>query len=589
MIDRAFGQRRPNVSVHAPIMRNGAPAGLISIKAGAGFADSRFLIVLVPLLIAGAFAGAAALMAASVGWYREQMMLAAAALGGIVAIPALYLLFRQMERRRSEANLRANVEARVGGIVAAAMDAIVATDEEQRIILFNPAAEKVFGYTRDQVIGKPLDMLIPPRYRGVHRRHVQQFGQTATTARGMGQQTVLYGLRANGEDFPIEASISQHVEEGHKVFTVILRDVSERVKADEMLAQSEARLRGILDSAMDAIITIDETQHIMLFNAAAEKVFGASRSEAVGAPLARFIPERFRAGHGDHVRSFGATGVSSRRMGASRIVAGLRANGEEFPIDASISQTVEGGQHFYTVILRDVTERVKAEEELRASREEIRELALVANTLREQEKSRIARELHDELGQALTALKFDVGWLRERVGGASDELGAKLATMQGVIDSTVAATRRISADLRPLMLDDLGLAAAAEWLAQTFTTRTGIACELDTRGDVDLADPHATAVFRVLQESLTNVSRHAGASKVEAMIERAGDEVRLTVRDNGRGFATTAPRRPNAFGLLGLRERATLLGGETTVSSTPGSGTTVEMRLPLSAATGKAP
>src|SRR5262249_21456486 len=192
---------------------------------------------------------------------------------------------------------------------------------------------------------------------------------------------------------------------------------------------------------------------------------------------------------------------------------------------------------YYTVILRDVTERVRADEELRRSREEIHELALVASTAREQEKSRIARELHDELGQALTALRIDLGWLREKVGGANPDVAAKLASMQLLIDGTVAASRRISSDLRPLMLDDLGLAAATEWLVQNFSNRTGVECVLDaTEEDLDLHDPHATAVFRVIQESLTNIAKHAEATKVTVRARIENGEIRLVIEDNGRGF-----------------------------------------------------
>jgi signal transduction histidine kinase len=271
-------------------------------------------------------------------------------------------------------------------------------------------------------------------------------------------------------------------------------------------------------------------------------------------------------------------------MGHARVVTGLRRSGEEFPIEASISHTVEAGQHFYTVILRDVTERVRAEEALSRSQAEIQGLAIAASTAREQEKSRIARELHDELGQALTALKIDVGWLRDHVGEAPPRVGEKLVSMQRLLDGTVAAARRISSDLRPLMLDDLGLTAAAEWLVQNFGARTGIACELVLGGgDLDLPDPYATAVFRVLQESLTNVAKHARARKVEVTLERAGDDVTLMVRDDGSGFATRDPRKPGSFGLLGLRERADLLGGTLAVESLPGQGTTVELRLPLGA------
>ncbi len=363
---------------------------------------------------------------------------------------------------------------------------------------------------------------------------------------------------------------------------LIRRQLAERKAAHAALAGAEARLRGILDSAMDAIITVDSRQHVVLFNRAAEEVFGWPRAEAIGAPLARFIPERFRAAHAGLVRRFGEDAAPSRRMGAGqRIVMGLRANGEEFPIDASISHIVEEGERFYTVILRDVTERVRAEEALRASREEIRGLALTASTVREQEKSRIARELHDELGQALTALKIDVGWLREHQGDAAQVRLAKLASMQALLDSTVAAARRISSDLRPLMLDDLGLVAACEWLAHDFQQRSGVPCELVVGAGLDLPDPYATAVFRVLQESLTNIAKHAAATQVEATLERAQDAVVLTVRDNGQGFVPSAPRKHGSYGLVGLRERAYLLGGDIRIESAPGAGTLVEMRIPV--------
>ena len=342
----------------------------------------------------------------------------------------------------------------------------------------------------------------------------------------------------------------------------------------------ESRLRGILDSAMDAIITVDERQSVVLFNAAAEQVFGWPRAEAVGVLLDEFIPPRFRAGHRTLVKDFGESGDTSRRMGRARVVMGLRRNGEEFPIEASISHTTEGGQKFYTVILRDVTERVRAEAALKRSQEEIHGLARAASVAREQEKSRIARELHDELGQQLTALKIDVGWLREHCAGDS-EAAAKLAAMQRLIDSTVASARRISADLRPMMLDDLGLTAASEWLVQNFTQRTGIACELAMGdGDFDLADPHATTVFRVLQESLTNAAKHSRATQVEVNLVREAGQVVLTVIDNGRGFAPAAGAPAGSFGLLGLRERAYLIGGTIELDAAPGRGTRVELRIP---------
>jgi signal transduction histidine kinase len=268
-------------------------------------------------------------------------------------------------------------------------------------------------------------------------------------------------------------------------------------------------------------------------------------------------------------------------MGTARVVKGLRRNGEEFPIEASISQVIEQGQRFFTVILRDVTERIRQEEALRQSRDDIRGLGLAAQNLREREKTRVARELHDELGQALTALKIDAGWMKSHVPPDAAALQEKLAAMQALLDGTVAATRRISSDLRPLILDDLGLAAAADWLVKNFTARTGIPCELALGpGFEDIPDPHATTLFRTLQESLTNIAKHAEARQVEVTLSREDGDVALLVRDDGRGFSPGAPRKPASYGLLGLRERAALLGGEVAIESAPGRGTIVEMRLP---------
>jgi signal transduction histidine kinase len=154
--------------------------------------------------------------------------------------------------------------------------------------------------------------------------------------------------------------------------------------------------------------------------------------------------------------------------------------------------------------------------------------------------------------------------------------------MDAMIDATVAATRRISADLRPLVLDDLGLVSATEWLVQEFTQRTGIPCELAVSSpDLELKDPQATVIFRILQESLTNVARHAQARRVEVELAHANGAVTLSVRDNGRGFNLDAPRKPSSFGLRGLRERVSLLGGEVSIESQPGRGTALRVQIPL--------
>src|SRR5512145_1227785 len=294
--------------------------------------------------------------------------------------------------------------------------------------------------------------------------------------------------------------------------TGIVVAAREVLVAEHRTEASEAQLASIVDSAMDAIISVDEKQRIMLFNRAAEQVFGVGRDEVLGTSLDRFLPARFRAAHRSHIAHFGRTGVTSRRMGDVTTLWALRADGEEFPIEASISQSGASGKRHYTVILRDITRRKQFEDALKASQRELRELSARVLEAREEEKAHIARELHDELGQLLTALKMDLGWLRERLP-ADAELAARVAEMGSLLDRTVGSTRRISADLRPLMLDDLGLADAAGWLVDDFAKRSGVACSIALPPELpEVSKAVGTAVYRSLQESLTNIARHSGAS-----------------------------------------------------------------------------
>ena len=346
---------------------------------------------------------------------------------------------------------------------------------------------------------------------------------------------------------------------------------------------NEARLEAIIRSAMEAIIVVDETQHVVIFNPMAERVFGYSAAEAIGAPLERFMPERYRAGHSGHVEQFGTTGVSDRRMGGQRRLFGLRANGDEFPVEASISQIPDGEGRLYTVMLRDISERVQAEQALYASREELRLLSGSIQAAREQEKARLARELHDDLGQQLTALKLDITILEDELLARTDHalLLSHVQGMFSLLDTTVLAVRRIAADLRPPILDDLGLEPSIEWLVEDFSQRYAIpvAASLET-GNFDFAPDAATAVFRIVQEGLTNVARHANATLVELSLRQDERGFVLQLIDDGRGCSTRHPPARNSFGLLGVRERVHLLGGTLQIVSAPDAGFQLTVVLP---------
>ncbi len=313
-------------------------------------------------------------------------------------------------------------------------------------------------------------------------------------------------------------------------------------------------------------------------------MFSCPRSEAIGGRLDRFLPERYRQAHSSHISAFGSAGVTNRRMGHDMVLTALRADGTEFPIEASISKAGAEHDHLYTVILRDITRRIEADGALRRSQAELRELSAQVLQAREDEKTRFARELHDELGQQLTALKMDLAWARERLPRDAADLADKLGRMNSTLDATVTATRRISADLRPLMLDDLGLAAAVEWLVDDFQARTGIACELIIR-DADplsaLGPATATGLYRMLQESLTNITRHADAKHVQVSLDIADGEASLVVEDDGRGILAEDQAKTRSFGLKGMRERAHYLGGSSKIGPRDEGGTRVCVRVPV--------
>ena len=231
------------------------------------------------------------------------------------------------------------------------------------------------------------------------------------------------------------------------------------------------------------------------------------------------------------------------------------------------------------LIASDLSETKRAEQELRASSEQFRKLTAHLQSVREEERARISREVHDELGQSLTAVKMDLAWLAGRLPGDSQMLKRIRSTGQ-LADSIIQSIRRISTELRPAVLD-LGLAAAVEWQVQEFQARSGIQCKVRLLTHELFAPDVSTTLFRILQETLTNVARHAEATMAEVVLQKQRDRLVLLIRDNGRGFDQADPSLSKSLGLLGMRERAAILGGRVNISSAPGKGTTVTAWIPL--------
>lgn len=335
-----------------------------------------------------------------------------------------------------------------------------------------------------------------------------------------------------------------------------------------------------VDSVMDAIVAVDASMRIVLFNPAAENMFGLKASEVIGRPFDMLIPERLRAKHHGHVGRFADSEAGSRTMAPQLEIAGRHADGSEFPIESTISKSLIGGQLQMTAVLRDVTEHRRAEVELRELNRQLRSLSTSQESVREQERTRISRELHDELGQQLTGLKLSLSWLGTRLKEGRTATPDTVDEMRHQLDTAIASVRRISTELRPLILDDLGFGEAISWQTLEFAKRSDLEVTLNLQAAEDVqGDELATALFRIVQESLTNVARHANATQVKIDLIAEGDKLVLTINDNGQGIQDNA--KQGGIGLVSMRERANSIGAQFNIISSPGLGTTIEVTIPL--------
>ena len=363
----------------------------------------------------------------------------------------------------------------------------------------------------------------------------------------------------------------------------------QRQARETQLAQLERALTAAIRSAADAVILTDRTDQITYLNPAAEQLTGWSWQQAIGRPLAAIFRPQAPASESD-TSLWRALNSHPEPPSQPRSVEVLliTARNQTVPVEVTRAPLVDEvhGPVGTVLVFRDITERKRYQQALQQSRQQLRALARSLEATREDERARIAREIHDELGQMLTKLKMDLAWLQRRLGQATDGgVKSRLASMAELLDQTVQTVRRISSELRPGMLDTLGLAAALEWEVQQFQARTGIPCRFkaDAKLPSDLGRPVSIALYRILQEALTNVARHAHATEVTIHLHHSPAGLQLEVWDNGRGATPEQLHRPGRLGLLGMRERAHGLGGHCRIESQPGHGTRIVVTVPCPA------
>jgi PAS domain S-box-containing protein len=393
-----------------------------------------------------------------------------------------------------------------------------------------------------------------------------------------------------------------------------------RKHVEQALLESEECFRLLIERVRKyAIFQLDPLGHIVSWNAGGERLKGYGTDEILGKHFSVFYePKDVQCGRPEHNLAQAARegeceeeGWRIRKDGsrfwANVVITALRdANGNlrgfvkltrdmterrarevdlkeaKEQLELRVEQRAAVLAKVNVELREEIAERERIEGELRKSLEQLRALAARLQLVREEERTLVAREIHDELGQACTAIKMDLALIGRKSTKSQTQLRAKVNSAVQLVDKMISTLRRIASELRPRTLDDLGLTAALEWQAQEFESRTGIRCVVALpQQELALDSERSTAIFRIFQESLTNVARHAQATQVEARLERQEDQLIFQLRDNGRGFDVEQTTAGRPLGLVGMRERALLLNGELQVAGVLGSGTTVTLRIPL--------
>ena len=402
-------------------------------------------------------------------------------------------------------------------------------------------------------------------------------------ADGGNEELAVKALRVGVDDFVFRDEAGEHLGHVPDVVTRAARryrDSRDRVRSDTLLRESERRYREMYDTASEMYFTIARDGTVLAANFYAASALGYERTELIGGSVWELVHLNDRVRVQRVIEEIFATGNDQNHLDFRKV----RKDGSVMVVRERVRlwKGAEEGSPEMHIICRDRTEH-PPEDMVLASRERLRNLAARLHAVREEERTMIAREIHDELGQAMTGVKMDLSWIIDRLPPDSNaELGERAQATLELLDGTMNSIRQLSTRLRPAMLDDLGLSAAIEWQTREFETRTGIECTLRLSVAPDeIEQNRATAVFRIFQEALTNVARHAEAQHVDIALRLEGGRLLLDVRDDGRGVLQEQLSSSRSLGVVGMRERAGALGGRVTVKPAEPKGTCVSLRMPL--------
>ncbi len=482
------------------------------------------------------------------------------------------------ERKRIEAQL-VNEKQLLETIIDSVPGFVVLFDESFNLLLWNKQIEKTLGYTSEEVrnIAMAADTIFKWEGQTTVKELIQQGFSTGYVSgefnarRLDGSKATLY-------------FISRTIEyQGKLCLLSISVDISERKRAEEELRLAYQRLSYHVENTPLAVIEWGKDLCITRWSGQAEKMFGWKAVEVLGKSM--FDADFIMVYEGDQpqvdkVMNELIHGPGDRNINLNR---NYTKDGKVIYCEwyNSALRDKEGNVITILTLGYDVTERKEAEDKLNRSYRQIRSLSEHLQDIREEERTRIAREIHDELGQHLTVLQMGISWLNKKVGNTSDAVKEKLQDLMDILGGCVQSVRRILYELRPQLLD-LGLDSAMEYHLKEFEKHSGIKTSFnELKKGIELTDSTKTGLFRIFQESLTNIVKHSEASHVYVKLVKEGKHLILRIKDNGKGFDKQEVAKKNTLGMLGMKERCEMMGGHYSIESNPGKGTTITVTMPL--------
>ena len=466
----------------------------------------------------------------------------------------------------------------LNALIVSSPSAIMIIDKDGKVKIWNPAAEKMFGWAEDEIIGKQNPV--------IDTKSAQESSRIFENVMHGSIINSLELVRTKKDGSKINLSLSASPlrdSKGEiKGIDSLLTDITENKSSLKALGESEVRYRSFVQNFQGIAYRLLVDKNLVFISGAVLSITGYTEQDFLEGKLKwRDIihPEDMSliSEHDDKIGILPGfeLDVEYRIIKKDKSIRWVHENLQNITDRQSIVIYIQG-------TFQDVTQRKEAEEELKRSREHLRNLALHLESTREEEKKQIAFEIHDELGHALTALKLELSWLIKKKHLRQEILAERVKKMSDLIDQTIRKVRSISSELRPSVLDHFGLVAAIEWQTAEFQKRSAVRCKINiSHPDIKLAENRSIAIFRILQEILTNIARHAQATRVDVFLDKVDGNVVLRVSDNGRGIKQEQINNRKSFGLIGMFEKANAFGGKVTISGVIGIGTTVTVQIPI--------